>query len=109
MRGDIVGNVRDAGAVLPQPFVDVSPEVGRARAAHLAPYARQDGLVLFGVGRPAPPALPEPPAPGQQLVRVLARVAGRFAHIVENVPALVGFRYRIRTALCTYVFVRRHS
>lgn len=72
VRGDVVRDVCDACAELPQPLVDVRLEVGRAGTPHLAPYARQDGLVPFGVCRPASPALLELAAPRQEPVRVLS-------------------------------------
>ena len=109
VRGDVVGHVRDAGAELPQPLVDVRLEVGCAWTPHLAPYAHQDGPVPFGVCRPASLALLEFPAPRQEPVRVLSRVARRLAHLVEELSPFFGLGVCVRPALSAYVFVRCHS
>ena len=109
VRGYVVGYMRDAGAVLPQPFPHVRLEVGRAGASDLPPYPLQDGLVPLGVCRPAPLALPELAVPRQEPVRVLSGVASRVAHLVEDLPSFSGLGVLVRPALRAYVFARCHS
>ena len=103
MRGHVVREVRDTGTELPQPLVDVRPEVGRAGASHLAPYAYHEGLVPFGVGRPTPLAFVELAAPCQKPVRVFPRVASCFARLVEYLATLGSACTGVGSTLFAYV------
>ena len=73
---------RDAGAELTQPLVDVRLEVCRTGTSHLAPYAHEHGLVLFGVSRAPSLAHLELPASCQKPIGMLARAPRHFACII---------------------------
>ena len=104
VHGYVVRNMRDAGAVLFQPFLDVRLEVGRAWASGFAPYPNENRPVALGVGRSAAFVLPELPAARQEPVRVLPLVAGRLAHIVQHALALCTVCLGVRPPLRAYVF-----
>ena len=84
-------DMRDAGAELPQPLVDVRLEVCRTRTSYLAPYPHEHGLVSFGVGCTPSLAHLELPVSCQKPIGILARVPRHFAYIIENESALVRF------------------
>ena len=58
---------------------------------------------------PPAPVLAELPVPGQQTVRVLALVARRLAHLVEDALPLGAVRLGVRPALRADVLVCSHS
>ena len=109
LRPDVRLDVRDLRRVFLRPAFRLRLEVRQARASGLAPDLLQHCGDIVAVGLPPALALTELPVPGQQAVRVLALVARRLAHLVEDAAALGAVRLGIRPALRAYVLVRCHS
>ena len=106
LRPDVRLDVRDLRRVFLRPAPHLRLEVRQAGASGLPP----DPLQHFGddvaVSLSSALALAELPVPGQQTVRVLAFVARRLAHLVEDAHSLGPVRLGIRPASRADVFVR---
>ena len=98
--------MRDLRRVFFRPAFHLRLEVRQAGASGLPPDPLQHFGDVVAVSLPAAIVLAELPVPGQQTVRVLALVARRLAHLVEDTHSLGSVRLGIRPALHADVLVR---